>query len=37
MSACFEFKFFLFQMSNICSVPQSKSPCIRILGLFYDE
>lgn len=33
----FQFKYFLFQQANICSVPQAAVPMMRILGFFHDD
>lgn len=36
-SKYFSYKYFLYQIANMCSVPQAKAPCIRILGFFLDD
>jgi hypothetical protein len=33
----FHYRYFLFQQGNLCSVPQTRSPSIRILGLYETD
>jgi hypothetical protein len=33
----FQYKYYLYQQANLCSVPQATSPCLRILGLYRDD